>query len=404
VKQKVIRQRIINNKTEEVSKFKNKKPAYSFSSFILILSISFVWLSLTTPMNKNVFSVIAIDVNPSLVLELDDNDKVVNVIKNNADAVIIIGSMDLIDVDYDVAVNAIIGSMVTNGYLTEFTNSVLLSIKSDDLAHEELLMKDVTLAVFNFLKNSSIDGSIITQELSEDEAIILLSDRLGVSNAKAKLIYDITLIDSRVTVEDLAKLSINDLNLFLETKNYSISNVDHVGKASDLSYITKSAAYELALTDIGVFISDVIEYEIDFEQENGYIVYEVKIITDTLKYKLYVDSVTGAILFKEQKALESNDDEDDFPVEALTESVVLALIANKLGLSINMIEELDIEKETDNGIAFYDIQFEYNGSKYKLEVDAITGTILTNSLDESGYNSTNDEDEVDEADEPDDEN
>ena len=59
-------------------------------------------------------STIAIDVNPSVVLELDENDKVVNVIMNNEDAVIIVGDMDLIGVDYNVAVNAIIANLVTS--------------------------------------------------------------------------------------------------------------------------------------------------------------------------------------------------------------------------------------------------------------------------------------------------
>ena len=41
--------------------FLSKKFAYSFSSFILILSISFVWMNQETPITQNVFSVIAID-------------------------------------------------------------------------------------------------------------------------------------------------------------------------------------------------------------------------------------------------------------------------------------------------------------------------------------------------------
>ncbi|MBU1020160.1 MAG: hypothetical protein KJ847_03025, partial [Firmicutes bacterium] len=323
----------------------SKKFAYSFSSFILIIAISLVWWNQTTPISQNVFSVIAIDVNPSLVLELDENDKVINVIKNNADAVIIIGDIDLIDVNYDVAVNAIIGSMVTKGYLNEFKNSVLLSIKSNDLVHKELLMTEVTQAVYNYLLGSSINGSVITQELYEDEAIKLLAERLQISEAKAELIYEITLLDARLTVEDLAKLSINDLNIFLESKNYTIDKIDKVGQASDLEYITKSDAYQLALSDLQLNEIDVIDYEIDFEQEDGAIVYKVKIETDTMKYKLLVNSIDGAILFKEETII-AEDEEDDFPVGALTEAAVLLIVADKLGLNVNMIEELDIEKET----------------------------------------------------------
>jgi len=377
--------------------FLSKKFAYSFSSFILILSITFVWMNQETPITQNVFSVIAIDVNPSLVLELDENDKVMNVIKNNADAVIIIGDMNLIDVDYNVAVNAIIGSMVTRGYLDEFKNSVLLSIKSDDVIHEAMLMTDVTQTVYNYLNSSSISGSVITQGLLEDEATKLLAERLNISEAKAELIYDITLLDPRVTVEELAMLSINDLNLFLESKNYIIENVGKVGKASDLEYLSKVEAYQLALSEINLNINDIVDYEIDLEQEDGTIVYKVKIETNESKYKLLIDSKDGTIIQKEENLIE-NDDEDDFPLEALTEEAVLLLIANQLGITVSMMDDLDIDKETENGIAYFDIEFEYNGLDYRLEVDAVSGTILTNSLDETGYSYKDDEDEEEEDD------
>ena len=94
-----------------------------------LLLVAALALTGCTGAKSVVASTIAIDVNPSLVLELDEDDKVINVIMNNEDAIIIVGDMDLIGVDYNVAVNALIGSMVSNGYLNELANSVLLSIQ-----------------------------------------------------------------------------------------------------------------------------------------------------------------------------------------------------------------------------------------------------------------------------------
>ena len=148
-------------------------------------------------------STIAIDVNPSVVLELDENDKVVNVIMNNEDAVIIVGDMDLIGVDYNIAVNALIGSMVSNGYLNELANSVLLSIQSNDTVRETELMANLTQAINDVLTGASIDGSVITQELDFEQDAEDLSELLGISEAKAELILDIIEVDPRLTVEDI---------------------------------------------------------------------------------------------------------------------------------------------------------------------------------------------------------
>lgn len=366
----------------------SKKFAYSFSSFVLILSISLIWVTQPNSTNETVFSVIAIDVNPSLVLELNDEDKVINVIKNNADAVIIVGNMDLIDVDYNVAVNALIGSMVSNGYIDEFKNSVLLSIKSADLIHEELLMSEVTLSVYNFLNSSSINGSIITQEFSEDDVIKIMAERLNISEAKAELIFEITELDPRVTVEELALLSINDLNLYLESKNYSINDIDKVGTASNLGNITEESAYQLALSELSLDEVNVVEYEIELEQENGVLVYEIQINTATEDFEVLVNAKNGTIEIDYD-----DDDDDEFPTEAMSESELLNTVLLELGINEIEISELEIEQEHEGGIAFYEIKFEYQNKEYKLDVDAITGEILTNSLDETGYDYMDDEED-----------
>lgn len=68
------------------------------------------------------------DVNPSIELKIDSNNRVIKVVANNADAETILQSMDITGSTLDTAVYAIIGSMTTHGYLTDATNSVLVSV------------------------------------------------------------------------------------------------------------------------------------------------------------------------------------------------------------------------------------------------------------------------------------
>ncbi len=381
----------------------SKKFAYSFSSFILVLSISLFMFIQPNSIDQRVFSVIAIDVNPSVVLELNDEDKVINVIMKNEDAIIIVGDMDLINVDYNIAVNALIGSMVANGYLDEFKNSVLISIRSDDMIHEDELKTEVTQAVYNYLSNSAINGSIITQEYSEDDAIKLLAERLGISEAKAELIFEITMLDPRVTVEELALLSINDLNVYLESKNYSIDKIDKVGKASELEYLSENEAFQIALTELGIDEINITEYEIELEQEDGVMVYELKIKTISGDFEVLVNAKDGTIVVENENDEDDEDDEDDdqLPTEVLSESEVLSLVLLELGIVESEITDLEIEQDQDGGIYFYEIEFEYQDQSYKLDVDAISGNILTNSQDETGYDYKDDDDDKEEDDEDD---
>ena len=357
--------------------------------------IAMITLAACSGTSATAASTIAIDVNPSVVLELDENDEVINVILNNEDAETIVGDMDLIGVDYNVALNALIGSMVANGYISELANSVLLSISSDDAVREVQLLEELAATVSSYLEGNAINGSVITQSLDFDDEAEALAEQLGISEAKAELILEISEIDPRVVVEDLALLSINELNLLLEAKNYAMDNVQKVGSASELGLITADEAYQAALTELAIDELTVVEFEVELEQEDGVMVYEVEIETADDEFELLINATDGTVF------VETDDDDDDdddmvWPEDALTEEEILAQIATDLGLDTALMTEVEVEAELDNGIAYYEVEFEYEGREYELEIDAQSGEIYSNSMDEDGYDYDDEEDDEDE--------
>ena len=64
-----------------------------------------------------VASVISLDVNPSVELDVNRQEKVVSAVPLNADANEILDGMDLKGADLNVAVNAIMGSLLKHGYV-----------------------------------------------------------------------------------------------------------------------------------------------------------------------------------------------------------------------------------------------------------------------------------------------
>lgn len=359
--------------------------------FVLGLTLLTLFLVACTT-TAHAQTTIAIDVNPSLVLELDENDVVQNVILNNEDAVIIIGDMDLVGVDYNVAINAIVGSMVANGYINELANSVLVSVNSQDDTKEIDLLQEIAQLVNTYLNNQSIDGSVITQPLDFDDEAENLADELGISEAKAELILDIVKIDPRLVVEDLALLSINDLNLLLETKGYNMDDVDHIGSASDLGLITVEAAYQQALLALGVEDVNVIKSEVELDTEDGIMIYEVKIETMTDEFKVLINATNGTVFVKVDDEEDDHDEEDEhdddedyqaFPDNALSQSDIMQLLVTELNIDINMVTNLEFEQEVEHNIAFYDVEFDYEGVEYNFEVDAVSGHIYSHSYEAS---------------------
>jgi uncharacterized membrane protein YkoI len=354
---------------------------YSFATFSVIAVFIFVLFG-SNPTTPQVYSLLAIEANPSIILELDEEDNILSVTAENSDAASILGDMDLVGVNSNVAINAIIGSMLINGYISDLANSVLISVQCEDPTKEQELVEYYSQIIGELLSGSSINGSVITQRLSFSEDALELSEQLDISEAKAELILEIYEIDPRSSLEDLALLSINDLNLLLEAKNYTLDNIRHTGSASTLSILPQESVLNIALTHFGLDLINVLEYEIELEQEGGILRYEVELETASFDYELVLNAKDGSII----TTSESDDpiDEDDLE-SILTASEVITLVAQELELNTVLMMDLEIELETENNIVFYSIAFEYLEEEYELEVDAITGTIYSNSMDESGY-------------------
>ena len=93
--------------------------------------------------NHRVDSVIGIDVNPSIELSVNRNEKVLQANPLNEDAETILDDMNLKNVDLDIAVNALIGSMVRNGYLDELDNAILVTVSNENEKKASSLRQDV---------------------------------------------------------------------------------------------------------------------------------------------------------------------------------------------------------------------------------------------------------------------
>ena len=91
--------------------------------------------------NHRVDSVIGIDVNPSIELSVNRNEKVLQANPLNEDAETILDDMNLKNVDLDIAVNALIGSMVRNGYLDELDNAILVTVSNENEKRHHLCVR-----------------------------------------------------------------------------------------------------------------------------------------------------------------------------------------------------------------------------------------------------------------------
>lgn len=342
-------------------------------------------------------NVIGIDVNPSLELKVNKQNEVREVVANNDDAKKVLQDMDLVGSDMNVAVNALIGSMVQLGYLDDLSNSILISVdgKNSEALRVELL---------NNL-NIGDSYSVVSQEINDNYTD--LATQYNISEGKVQLINQIIANNPLHTFDELAGLSINELNLLL-------GNTDNtVGSASEKAYIGRNNALTIALNHAGVSEADVTYYNIEMDYDYV-IVYEIEFYYDNVEYDYEINALTGDIIEYDRDGEHhtvnhntstnnnstnnnasnnasnnntSNNSSNNMTDNSTTTSSYIGrdkaqeMALNHAGLSSSEVRFDKIELDVDDHRTTYEIEFDYNYYEYEYEIDAYTGAILKSEVD-----------------------
>jgi hypothetical protein len=170
-------------------------------------------------------STIGIDVNPSIEITTNKDNRILKVMALNEDAKIILDDMDLRKVDLKVAVNAIIGSMVKNGYIDEVKNAILVSVENKDEEKARTLQTSITEDIANTLKESNINARIYNQQLTKDKSLEELAARYHISVGKAEFLLKLISKDPSLNMDQLVLLSLEELSELIASKNINLHDL-----------------------------------------------------------------------------------------------------------------------------------------------------------------------------------
>lgn len=348
-------------------------------------------------LNNTVDSTVSIDVNPSVEIQVNRKERVLDVIPLNEDGTIIVGDMDLSGSDLKVAVNALIGSMLQNGYLNELANSILISVDSSDPIRGAELQERLAAEVNKLLQTDAFSGAVLSQTIAENDSLRQAARDYGITTGKAQLIQEILAGSTLHTFAELAPLSINDLNLLLSTGQTTAAHVESVGTASDKAYIGEIKARDIALRHAGVSEGDLTGYEIELDADWGVMVYDVDFKAGGYEYDYEIHAVDGSIV-KSEKEL----DDDYVPPKAgqngaaasnnsgtasegaISEARAKEIALDHAGVSANDIRGYESELDRDDGVTVYEVEFKANGYAYDYKVHASTGVILKSEKEWDG--------------------
>lgn len=170
-----------------------------------------------------------LDVNPSIELEVSDEDRVLSYAALNSDAEAILDELSLEGVELNTAVTAIIGSLYVNGYLTVDSNSVLVSVDAEE-ARSKTLISSISTRISDMFKNSEMECSVIAQKVTASDELKALAKENNVSVGKMELVDKLVCELEELTDEDIGELvdmKIHELNFMYKNRE---SNNDDDGR------------------------------------------------------------------------------------------------------------------------------------------------------------------------------
>lgn len=196
---------------------------------------------------------ISIDVNPSIEITANKADEVIEVVALNEDAEIIIGDMDLDDVEVEVAMNAIIGSMVQNGYIDETKNAVLITVANANESKQQDLETLITTEITDTLAENDIAPIVFTQDVdskgASDTNVKAFAQKNGISVNKAAFIQKILRESEGLSEKELVAMNIEALSEVIHSKNVDLHEA--VGYSGEALTKTAEKAAEKAAKKAG---------------------------------------------------------------------------------------------------------------------------------------------------------
>ena len=326
-----------------------------------------------------VASVVSLDVNPSIELKVNRSEKVLVCTPLNEDAKAILADMsngaDLKGAKLDVAVNAIVGSLVRNGYLDSISSAIMISVEDKDAARAEKLQRELTSAVDGVLQTSEAKAAVLTQTLTQDAAREQQARENNISTGKAALVNCVLAINPSLRFDALAKLSVEELKDLAEA-------------GAPAMPIGKDAAACAAEQYAGTTALDSVTAEVDPELDESPAHYEVELHTAWGEFEYLVDAYTGKVLSGQKNLLtaastpnEITKPSDQKPdpsgtAQDIGHAKAKSIALNHAGVSENEAYDMEIELDDEDGTLVYEVEFKSGGMEYSYEINAATGAIL----------------------------
>lgn len=298
---------------------------------------------------------VAIDVNPAVELRVNGFDRISAVTLKNDDAKALIDESDLKGKSVSDAVDVLTEKLCGDGYLTENSNGVLVSVQGGN----EALCTKIVGSVEKATERAGFNYAVLYQSLDDD------------ADGKAELIAKLNGKLDNFDIEELTKLSVQELIFLAESLDSLPDKTEFYGKLN--GYLSAEDAKHDAGVDSASAAQSIIRYA---EQ----LAYEIVYTEDGTTHKYIVSASTGEVLAHEKHGKSdssSSGKKDDSKGDGLLSADdILKIFKKTFGFVDTVLDDVHVTRSTRNGEPVYIVTYKVFGVTRSAVFDARTAEIL----------------------------
>ena len=318
--------------------------------------------------NLMVDSLVDLDVNPGIELLTNQKNRVLEAYATNGDGDKVLSGMDLQNVDLQVALNAIVGSMVQQGYMTKDTKGVLVTVQNKDQKKAETLRKLVVEEMEIALSTEDMNAAVFHQVISsQNNNASAFAKENNISLGKAVFVLNLAKKDSSLNAKELAKMKISEIAKLVADKKIDIRDI--------IEYDSDDSLWENiadAIEDINEGDDDYIVATIQQGTTQAVQVQPTETqasVQTQAKSQAQTQPQTHAQTKPQTKVQTNAQPQTSGRISA---DKAKAIAFGHAGVSAGQVRELSVEYD-DDGV--YEIDFKVGNTEYDYEIGATDGSI-----------------------------
>lgn len=341
------------NFTQEVKKRRSPLKAALSAAAALLLIVGAAGLYANLSADRYI---VAVDVNPAVELRVNGFDRISAVTLKNDDAKALIDESDLKGKNVSDAVDVLTEKLCGDGYLTENSNGVLVSVQGGN----EALCTKIVGSVEKATERAGFNYAVLYQSLDDD------------ADGKTELIAKLSGKLDNFDIEELTKLSVQELIFLAESLDSLPDKTELYGKLN--GYLSAEDAKHGAGVDSASAAQSIIRYA---EQ----LAYEIVYTEDGTTHKYIVSASTGEVLAHEKHGKsdssssgKKDDNKDD---GLLSADDILKIFKKTFGFVDAVLDDVHVTRSTRNGEPVYIVTYKVFGVTRSAVFDARTAEILS---------------------------